>query len=61
MAREMVKSDVPGLVNTLTDSPKDEAWAAGVRVLIDDLKSSDPESAKSWQDLLDNSGIPETQ
>lgn len=57
MARVMIKSDVEGLVETLSEVPKDEGWAAGVRVLIDDLKSSDPQTSQTWTELLEKSGF----
>ena len=57
MSRVMVQSDVEGLVETLSAVPKDEGWAAGVRVLIDDLKSSDPQTSRTWAELLEKSGF----
>ncbi|YCM42690.1 hypothetical protein V2O64_15360 [Verrucomicrobiaceae bacterium 227] len=57
MSRVMVQSDVEGLVETLSAVPKDEGWAAGVRVLIDDLKSSDPRTSRTWAELLEKSGF----
>jgi hypothetical protein len=57
MARVMVQANVEGLVETLSAVPKDEGWAAGVRVLIDDLKSSDPQTSQSWVELLEKSGF----
>ncbi|YCM45251.1 hypothetical protein V2O64_04340 [Verrucomicrobiaceae bacterium 227] len=57
MARMMVRSDVEGLVGTLSEVPRDEGWAAGVRVLIDDLKSSDPKTSATWTEVLENRGF----
>ncbi|QJE95050.1 hypothetical protein [Luteolibacter luteus] len=57
IANQMVTSDVEGLAKMLRSIPRNEAWANGVRVLMEDLKSSDPEMAKQWQETLSDAGF----
>ena len=57
IAEEMAKKDIKGLSERLAGAPKNRTWAAGVRVLISNLQSSDPVMAKSWQDSLDSHNI----
>lgn len=56
MANQMVASDIEGLAKMLGSIPRNETWASGVRVLVEDLKNSDPEMAKQWQESLSAAG-----
>lgn len=56
-AREMVRSDINSLSTFLiSETRRGKAWESGVRVLISDLRSSDPEAASRWQDELNKAG-----
>lgn len=52
IATEMARVDIQGLGKLLTSMPQDRTWEAGVRVLVGNLKDSDPELAQQWKDAL---------
>jgi hypothetical protein len=52
IAKELAKKDVKALSERLARMRMDASWAAGVKVLIANIKSSDPAMAKTWQDAL---------
>lgn len=56
-ATELARTDVRELSVMLSSMPRDGKWAAATRVLIENIKGSDPESAATWQKELDGSGI----
>lgn len=53
IAEAIARKDIRALSEKLAVFPKGKNWTAGVTVLIENLKSSDPAMAKSWQDALD--------
>ena len=57
LARDLASKDVVGLSEKLRKMPRDQAWAAGVNVLIESIRRSDPEMASEWQRTLEESGI----
>jgi hypothetical protein len=32
--------------------PRDEAWKEGVKILVEELKHSDVERAKQWEEMV---------
>lgn len=56
IAKVMAQHDINGLATMLSTSRQDATWESGVRVLIDNIKSSDPEMARKWQDALQAAG-----
>lgn len=56
IALKMAMADVEGLASMLSRIPQDKTWEAGVSVLIESIKDSDPEMAKKWQDALPGNG-----
>ncbi|YCM46980.1 hypothetical protein V2O64_24360 (plasmid) [Verrucomicrobiaceae bacterium 227] len=57
IASQLVKSDPERLVNLLSELPKDQTWESGVRVVVSDLKNSDPATAKEWESALRDAGF----
>jgi hypothetical protein len=57
IATEMVKSNIQELATMLGSMPQDKKWEAGVRVLIDNIRDSDPEMAKKWQGAMVAAGF----
>ena len=57
VARQMANYDLQGLSDRLAQSPRDKKWAAGVKVLIESIRASDPEMSESWQNALNTSGF----
>lgn len=55
-ASRMVKADPLGFADMLASGPRNETWAAGVRVLVDELRASDREAAKQWEEQLHDAG-----
>jgi hypothetical protein len=53
IAESIARKDIKDLSEKLAGMERDKNWAAGVNVLIENIKSSDPAMAKSWQDALD--------
>ena len=56
-SREMVQSNLQGLVEVLSDLPRNETWANGVRTITRDLEKSDPGTATEWQNALEEAGF----
>jgi hypothetical protein len=57
IASSMVRSDTVGLAERLSEMPRDELWASGVRVLTGNLDESDPEGAAAWRQALEEEGF----
>lgn len=56
IATEMARADIQRLGKLLASMPQNRTWDAGVRVLVENLKDSDPELAKQWKDALNARG-----
>lgn len=52
IAHQIAEKDVTELGNFLNSLEKDQAWAAGVRVMISTVESSDAQTASSWKQEL---------
>lgn len=57
MASSMVHSNFNELNQLLNQSPRDRVWASGVKVLIQSIQHSDPESAKAWVSALKEANL----
>jgi hypothetical protein len=57
IARNLAAKDLVSLSDKLGSMPHDKAWAAGVGVLIDNIKESDPEVAEEWRQALKGAGF----
>jgi hypothetical protein len=51
-ARQRAQADIMGLSEQLADMPRDDAWRSGVKVLVSELRNSDPVRAKEWEEAL---------
>lgn len=52
IAGEMVQSDIMGLSNMLSALPEGKARETGAKVLIQELRKSDPQMAEQWESSL---------
>lgn len=59
IANQMSQWDIVRLGLLLGSFPENESWAIGVRILVDNIKDSDPETAKTWREQLSRSGYEE--
>jgi hypothetical protein len=55
VAESMAQSDPVALGQFLGEIEQDQAWMEGVKVLIANIRDSDPERAAQWQEQLDAS------
>lgn len=53
ISRQMAKADILQLSQLLSNSPQDEKWLVGAKVLVENVRNSDPEMAKKWQNSID--------
>jgi hypothetical protein len=56
IAHQMAEKDIAGLGDFLNRIEKNDAWVAGVKVLISTVESSDIHTARSWKQALENFG-----
>lgn len=57
IAIHLARADILGLSSMLESRPRDPNWAAGVRVLIENIQGFDPERAGQWRQQLEKAGF----